>query len=449
MATQLGGIYEGGEGIGAGLAQVFPKQQYEVPDVAGAYQKGMALAAKKKEAEDKAKQEKSDKYKERKETKYEGPTGTQGISRKNYELAKDYADKFRNSPTAVSGLPDPEVDEAYQKWQDYNQASKEVKGIADEAYKIHRGQGEIENVDILADYDSGALDKKYREKYKTLTPEKSGGLNEDLFVLANMQNDLSKVRKMKDWTEYKAGESSTVGTDITKEDIATKTTTTQKTFTKTPEQAIETFDSLYSTDKDFKTTLDKRAKSQLPQDATQEQTEAKAKEIYVNFNTGGKYVSTVKPTKDEDSYTYGGSVLETKNFKYDYSQDTISSDQSGELTGIIRNAAKNSDFYKNPKGLSQEELDAILNESIAGVLPYTTTKDVDIVTFVNKDPTQNKPLTLNYTEDGKTKTITGLPLYLESAKGENKYEIRVAYISEKGTNGDPDIWETKLVPYEG
>ena len=121
MATQLGGIYEGGEGIGAGLAQVFPKQQYEVPDVAGAYQKGMALAAKKKEAEDKAKQEKSDKYKERKETKYEGPTGTQGISRKNYELAKDYADKFRNSPTAVSGLPDPEVDEAYQKWQDYNQ----------------------------------------------------------------------------------------------------------------------------------------------------------------------------------------------------------------------------------------------------------------------------------------------------------------------------------------
>src|SRR3990167_10777397 len=59
MATQLGGIYEGGEGIGAGLAQVFPKQQYEVPDVAGAYQKGMALAAKKKEAEDKAKQEKA------------------------------------------------------------------------------------------------------------------------------------------------------------------------------------------------------------------------------------------------------------------------------------------------------------------------------------------------------------------------------------------------------
>ena len=173
-------------------------------------------------------------------------------------------------------------------------------------------------------------------------------------------------------------------------------------------------------------------------------------ELYENMKARAPKATgeSISP-KDEDSYTYGGSVLETKNFKYDYSQDTISSDQSGELTGIIRNAAKNSDFYKNPKGLSQEELDAILAESIAGVLPYTTPKDVDVATFVRKDATQNKPLTLKYKEDGKVKTITGLPMYLESPKGENKYEIRVAYISEKGTNGDPDIWETKLVPYEG
>src|SRR3990167_165733 len=158
MATQgLGGVAEAGMGVG--LAQVFPKPKYEVPDIAGALQKGMALKQKKDDAE--AKAAKAEKKVEPKESYFHPFDDV--MRRRGKEVDKEFREKFAEDPVAASEWLENEklkMEVLRQNKPDYEKLiTKKGEQLATQP------GGEIENLEYLEILESG---EKLYDVYKNL-----------------------------------------------------------------------------------------------------------------------------------------------------------------------------------------------------------------------------------------------------------------------------------------